>query len=517
MSLLPRAWPRRAAISFGLALTLGGCAVGPNFHRPPAPSTQAYTARPLPRQTSFAPVPGGAVQRIVVGGAIPGEWWRLFHSQSLDAVIRQALKASPDLHAARAALRQASERTAAARSALFPAAATDFSAGPNRTAQSLGAVPANGKLYYTLYTPELAVAYSPDVFGGTRRQIESLAAREQVRRFALEAAYLSLTSDIVAVAIDEARLHAQIAATHDVIRIVRAQLRILRRELALGQVAGADVAAQETRLAETQARLPPLEKALARDGDRLTTLAGRFPSQPVARRFTLSSFTLPAKLPLSLPAQLVAQRPDVRAAAARLHSASALVGVAIANRLPQVTLTGSLGSSALTLGGLGLAGNLFWSVAGDVSQTLFDAGALRHEQRAAQAALAYSGALYQRTVLRACRNVADVLHALFLDAAELSAADRAEQAAQRSLDIARKQQDLGQINYVGLLSAEAAYQHARLALATAEANRFLDSAALFEALGGGWWNRGPQTGAGTVTAGRPAAAKGRTHSSGPHE
>lgn len=479
----------RAVVPLCLMLVLAGCAVGPNFHPPHAPPVQSYTATPLPRQTSSAPVPGGKVQRLVVGGSIPGEWWRLFHSQSLDAVIRQALKASPDLQAARAALVRASEQTASARAALLPTAGVDFSVSPNRTAQSLGAVPSNGDLYYTLYTPELTVSYSPDVFGGTRREIESLAAQAQVQRFALEAAYLSLTSDIVAVAIDEARLHAQIEATHQVIHIVRAQLKILRRESALGQVAGADVAAQDATLAETQARLPPLEKALARDRDRLTTLAGQFPGQTVARTFTLASFTLPAKLPLSLPAQLVGQRPDVRAAQARLHSASALVGVAIANRLPQLTLTGSLGSSALTFGGLGLADNLFWSLTGDVSQTIFDAGALRHQQRAAQAALVETRALYEHTVLRAFRNVADVLHALYLDAAELTAADRAERAARRSLDIARKQLDLGQINYVGLLDAEKTYQRARLTLATAQANRFADTAALFEALGGGWWHR----------------------------
>ncbi len=479
----------RAAVRLGLTALLAGCAVGPNFHRPPAPPVHAYTATRLPRQTSSAPGPAGKAQRLVVGGNIPGEWWRLFHSPSLDAVIRQALRASPDLQAAHAALLRASEQTAAARAALFPAAGVDFSVSPNRTAQSLGAVPSNGDLYYTLYTPELTVSYNPDVFGGTRREIESLAAQAQVRRFALEAAYLSLTSDIVAVAIDEARLHAQIAATRQVIHIVRTQLKILRRESALGQLAGADVAAQEATLAETRTRLPPLEKALARDRDKLTTLAGRFPSQGVAPTFTVASFTLPTELPLSLPAQLVGQRPDVRAAQAQLHSASALIGVAIANRLPQLTLTGSLGNSALTFGGLGLADTLFWSLTGDLSQTIFDAGALRHQQQAARAAFIETRALYERTVLRAFRNVSDVLHALFLDAADLAAAGRAKRAARLSLNIAREQLGLGQINYVGLLDAERTYQRARLALAKAQAGRFADTAALFEALGGGWWNR----------------------------
>ncbi len=470
-------------------IALSGCTVGPRFKPPPAPSVKAYTAKPLPKETASAKIAGGGAQRFVAGLKIPGEWWRLFHSKALDAIVKEALQNNPDLAAARAALRRAFEQVEAARGALYPLAAADVSASRNKTAASLGAVPANGELYYSLFTPQLTVAYNPDVFGGVRSRIESRAATAEARRFELEAAYLSLTSNVVADAIAEALLRARIEATRDVIRIAGEELKILRRQEALGEVAGADVAAQEAALAAARADLPPLQKALSQERDRMAALAGRYPSEQLTASFTLSSLTLPRDLPLSLPARLVAQRPDVRAAEAQLHEASAEIGVAVAARLPQLTLDGAIGSSALTLGGLGAAGNLFWGVAGDVSQTVFDAGTLLHRQRAAEAAYEEAAAQYRRTVLGAFRDVADALHALLSDAEALKSAVTAERAAKKSLDIARRQLALGAINYLGLLNAQKTYARARLRLARARANRFTDTAALFEALGGGWWHR----------------------------
>ncbi len=483
-------------------LVLSGCSVGPRWKAPPAPPVKAYTAKPLPEKTASANISGGAAQRFVPGLAIPGEWWRLFHSQALDRLIKEALAANSDLAAARASLSRAEERVYVAEGALYPLASVDFSASRNKTAASIGAVPANGELYYSLFTPELTVAYNPDVFGATRHEIQSRKAAAERQRFELEAAYLSLTSDVVAGAIEEALLGARIKATSDVIDIALRELKILRRQYALGEVAGADVAAQEAALARRRAELPPLEKALLESRDRMASLLGRFPSRKPKAVFTLSSLVLPRQLPVSLPARLLAQRPDVRAAEAELKRAGALVGVAASNRLPQVTLAGALGSSAVTAGGLGAAGNLFWSLAGDISQTVFDAGALKHRQRAAEAFFKEADARYRTTVLAAFREVADALHALLSDAAALKAAVGAEEAAKRSLDIARRQLQLGEINYLGLLETQKSYEGARVALAKARANRLRDSAALFEALGGGWWNRDDLGSAGAKEAGK---------------
>jgi NodT family efflux transporter outer membrane factor (OMF) lipoprotein len=491
---------------------LAGCTVGPNFRRPAAPAHAGYTRKPLPQATVAAAVAGGAAQRFIPGLSIPGEWWRLFHSPALDRLVRRALAANPSLTAARAALRRAQERVLAARGALLPRVDADFSASRNKTAASLGAVPANGALYYTLYTPEVTVSYAPDVFGGTRRQVEALAARAQVRRFELEATYLALTANVVAAAIAEASLRGQIAATEDVIRIAAEQLAILKRQYALGQIAGADVAAQEAALAQAQTRLPPLRKELAQQRDRLAALIGRYPNERPRQTFALSSLTLPTELPVSLPAQLIAQRPDVRAAAARLHAASAQIGVAVAALLPQFPLTGNAGSSALTLAGLAAPGNVFWTIAGDVAQPIFRGFALRHRKRAAEAAFAEAGAQYKSTVIAAFRDVADTLHALQSDAEALRAAVASERAARTSLDIARRQLQLGQINYLGLLTAERAYARARLTLVRARAARFADTAALFEALGGGWWHRNdlaPQTAAAAASPSRGAAPAAR--------
>jgi NodT family efflux transporter outer membrane factor (OMF) lipoprotein len=491
--------PGRGLTTAVVLVLVAGCTVGPNFHRPAAPAVTGYTREPLPVRTASADIAGGAAQRFVAGLDIPGEWWILFRSPALDKLVQEAIAANPSLPAARAALQRARERVYAAQGAFLPRVDADFSASRNQSPASLGAVPANGALFYSLYTPEVTVAYAPDVFGGTRRHVESLEARAEARRFELEAAYLTLTSNVVAAAIEEAALRGQIAATEDVVQIAAEQLGILKRQSALGQIAGADVAAQQAALAQAQASLPPLQRRLAEQRDLLTALIGRLPSQEPSQVFELSSLQLPRDLPVSLPARLVEQRPDVRAAQAELHAASANVGVAVAAMLPRFTLTGNPGTTALTLAGLAAPGNLFWTVAGDVAQPIFRGFSRLHEKRAAEAALAQAGARYHSTVIAAFQDVADTLHVLQSDADALKAAVAADNAAKASLAIARRQLQLGAINYLGLLTAERAYARARLTLVAAKARRYADTAALFEALGGGWWHRND-------SAAHPAAA-----------
>jgi NodT family efflux transporter outer membrane factor (OMF) lipoprotein len=473
-----------------LLALISGCVVGPDFHRPEAPASAGYTPRPLTATASAPNVPGGEEQRFVNGMDIPQQWWALFESSPLNSLVERSIKTNPTIDAAKAALRQAREYVAAQRGFYFPTLQANGSASPQKGAtETVAPFLTSGEAYFTLYTAQLTVSYMPDVFGLNRRQVESLAAQAEFELFQLEAAYLTLTSNVVAAAVQEASLRAQIAATHTYIEIAAKLLEIQRRHLALGYVAGLDVAAQEAALAQAQATLPPLEKQLALTRDLLAALAGRFPSEQMEEKFELDALHLPQELPVSLASKLVEQRPDVRAAEAQWHSACAQVGVAVANMLPQISITGAMGGSSTQIGQLFVPGNTFYNLSGSLTQTIFDAGTLLHKKRAAEAGLDQAAAQYRSTVINAFQNVADTLHALQSDADALTAAVTAERAARRTLDLIRTQLELGYANYLAVLSAEQSWQQALINLAQARANRFADSAALFMALGGGWWNR----------------------------
>jgi NodT family efflux transporter outer membrane factor (OMF) lipoprotein len=469
---------------FYAALGLAGC-VGPNFHRPAPPAVDRYTAEPLPSETASAQGPGGAAQKFLVEADIPRDWWTRFGSEELNALVTEALRANPSVQAATAALRQAQENTAAQRGSYYPTVQAGFDATRQRDAVGVLAPNlASGTALYNLYTPQVTVSYVPDVFGLNRRQVESLAAAAESTRFQLDATYLTLTANVVTAAIQEAGLRAQIAATERVIALEQQSLSVLRRELELGAIAEGDVFAQDAALAQLEATLPPLHRQLQTTRDLLAALTGHLPAGYKPARFELDELTLPTDLPLGIPSQLVERRPDVRAAEAQLHAATAQVGVAIASLLPQVTLTGDLGSSATAMGDLFKAGTGFWSVGASLTQTLFEGGTLIHRKRAADAALDQAGALYRSAVLTAFQNVADALHALDTDADALNASARAESAAQKSLDVARHQLELGSVSYLALINAEQAYQQALILTVQARANRYADTAALFQALGG---------------------------------
>ncbi len=472
-----------------LCILLAGCAAGPDFQRPTAPVVDGYTPQPLPSQTVSAKVKGGEAQRFVQDMDIPGQWWTLFHSKPLNDLIDQALKANPDLEAAQVAMRGAWESVYAQQGAFFPSVEANFNPTRQKTAGVLTSPLQNNSYTYSLHTAQVSVAYAPDVFGGIRRQVESLKAQADSQRFQLEATYLTLTSNVVAAAVQEAALRGQIDATKQIIGIQSQSLDLLKQQYELGQIATLDVAAQETALAQVQAMLPPLKKQLAQQRDLLARLAGRFPSEKLAEKFDLSSLRLPQELPVSLPSRLVEQRPDVRSAEEQMHSASADIGVSIANRLPNITLTANWGSSATAINQLFTPGTGFWALAGNLTQPIFQGGTLLHRQRAAEAAYEQAAAQYRSTVLTAFQNVADTLHAINYDAEALKAAVAAERAADKSLSIARRQLELGDISYLGLLNAEQTYQQTVINLVQVMANRYSDTAALFQALGGGWWNR----------------------------
>jgi NodT family efflux transporter outer membrane factor (OMF) lipoprotein len=364
-----------------------------------------------------------------------------------------------------------------------------FSAARQKTSEEIAPVPNSSALYFSLYTPQVSVSYVPDVFGLNRRTVESLTAQEEQARFALVASHITLSANLVAAAIQEASLRAQIDVTRQLVDINSNMLQTLRRQFAVGYVGRLDVATQESQLAQVAATLPPLLKQLAQQRDLLAALSGRFPGQGPAEAFEFSSMRLPQELPVSLPSQLVAQRPDVRQAEETLHAASAQVGIAVANRLPTITLSADAGTMALEAAKIFSSGNGFWTLAGSVTQPIFQGGALLHKERAARAAYTQAAEEYRSTVLTAFQNVADTLHGLQQDANGLNAAATARDAAKVALDLAQAQFQTGYAGYLSLLSAEQTYLQASLSLVQAEANRYADTAALFQALGGGWWNR----------------------------
>ena len=470
-------------------VVLAGCAVGPDFKPPPPPAVSGYTKEPFGTTVATTNLLGGEAQRLVTGADIPGQWWTLFHSAALNDLIELSLSNNPSIKSAQAALRAARENVLAQRGSYFPSITGSFSAARQRTSQEISPTPNSGALYFSLYTPQVSVSYVPDVFGLNRRTVESLKAQEDQARFALAATHITLSANVAATAIQEAALHGQIEATRQLVDINSNMLQTLRQQYAAGYAARLDVATQEAQLAQVAATLPPLLKQLAQQRDLLAVLAGRFPTQAPDAQFELSSLQLPQELPLSLPSQLVAQRPDVRQAEEALHQASAQVGIAVANRLPNITLSADAGTMALEASKMFSSGNGFWTLAGGLTQPIFEGGALLHQQRAAQAAYVQAAEQYRSAVLTAFQNVADTLHALQQDAAGLKAAAEARDAAKTSLDLAEDQFKTGYAGYVPLLTAEQSYQQALLNLVQAQANRFADTAALFQALGGGWWHR----------------------------
>ncbi|WP_235577709.1 efflux transporter outer membrane subunit [Rhodanobacter sp. Root561] len=481
--------PGRLLVAAVAALAIGGCAVGPDFHRPSAPEMASVAAGPMPASTASANVAGGRAQHFVAGADIPAQWWTLFHSTALNALVEQALAHNADLKAAQAALDVARETTLAGRGARYPSVTAGMSASREQDPPgALAPVPSNNAFLYNLFTPQVSVSYVPDVFGLNRRTQESLQAQQQAVRFQMLATRITLSTNVVAAAVQQASLRAQVAATRELVGINAHMVQILQYQRDKGYAGGLELAAQQAQLAQVKASLPPLLTQLEQQNHLLAVLAGQLPEQASSPSFDLAALQLPQALPLSLPSTLVAQRPDVRQAEANMHAASAQIGVAIANRLPNISLSANAGSTALAINQLFKSGTGFWSVGADLAAPIFQGGSLLHQERAAKAAYAQAAEEYRGTVLTAFQNVADVLSALQHDAEGLQAAAGAEQAAKLTLDLSRRQYQAGYAGYLSLLSAEQGYQQARIALVQAQASRYADTAALFQALGGGWWH-----------------------------
>ncbi|MGP8200511.1 MAG: efflux transporter outer membrane subunit [Limisphaerales bacterium] len=489
---------------------LAGCAVGPDFKKPAAPSVKGYTPGPLPPATSgVSNVMGGEAQRFVSGQDIQFEWWRAFQCPQLNTLVDTALRRNDSITAAWAALRQAQEQVYAQQGAYYPTldgsytvtrqqipgnVANTSSPGWQGNGTSILPLqspnpPYTSEITWTMHLAQLMVGYTPDVFGLNRRTVESLDAQAAQQRFELDAAYITLASSVVGAAIQEASTRSQIDATEKIIDANRRMLAALKHQRTSGYACDLDVEAQEVALDQVEQTLPPLQKQLEQTRDLIRALVDNLPSQDVEETFQFASLHLPQDLPLSLPSSIIKQRPDVRAAEEQMRSANAQVGVAIANRLPQFTITGGMSATATTFSQLFDYGAGGWSIAGNVTQPIFQGFTLMHRQRAANQALIQAAAQYRSTVVAAFQNVADTLHALVSDADALKAASRSERAAKHLFDLATTQYQDGYASYLALLSAEQAYDQAVINLVEAQANRYADTAALFEALGGGWWNR----------------------------
>jgi NodT family efflux transporter outer membrane factor (OMF) lipoprotein len=471
-----------------LAALVGGCTVGPDFHSPPTPDSTRFTETPVAVRTVSAATPGGATQTMTADRDIPGEWWTLFRSPQIAALVTQALQANPDVAAAQATLRQARETTRAQQGAFFPQVSA--SAQAQRERQSLaGFGLGSGSSTFTVESGALNVSYTLDAFGGIRRQVEQLDAQADYQRFQLEATDLTLAANVVNAAITEASLQAQIDTTRAIIRADTDALDLVRRRFQLGGVSQVDVLQQQSLLDTQVATLPGLRKQLQQTRNQLSVYLGGHPDLYTTPTLDLNSLTLPGDLPVSLPSKLVEQRPDIRAFAALLHAATAAVGVATANLLPQISLTGSYGREGSDLSQVFTPAGIVWSIAGSLTQPIFQGGTLTARRRAAQAALDVAAAQYSSTVNTAFQNVANALVAIERDAETLQAALAAQKTAAASLAVARSQYEAGSGTYLNVLTAEQTDFSTRLNLITARAARFTDTVVLFQALGGGWWNR----------------------------
>jgi NodT family efflux transporter outer membrane factor (OMF) lipoprotein len=473
-----------------LSLLLSACAVGPNFKPPAAPQTAGFVpAGQLPDQTHSTTTPDGQAQRFVENLDIQGQWWTLFQSPELNALIERGLANSPTLAAASSALRQANETLAAGRGAYYPSVSGSLGAQRDKTPGVALGAPGEGSILYTLNSASVNVSYTLDAFGGVRRQVEALGAQADYARFALEAAYLSLTANIVTAAINEASLRAQIDATQDIANSQQRQLDITQRRVTAGAASQVDVLQQQAILQNTLATLPVLRTQLAQARNLLAAYIGALPADYAEPPFTLESLSMPAELPVSLPSKFVEQRPDVREFSALLHEATAQIGVATANMLPQITLSGLYGGEADTFSKVFSPASVVWQLAASLTQPIFKGGQLVHQRRAAVAAAEEAAANYRATVITAFQNVSDTLYALHGDADALAAEVLAENTAAASLKLVQVQYKSGAASYLQVLTSEQTYQTAAVSLVKARAQRYADTAALFQALGGGWWNR----------------------------
>jgi len=464
-----------------LALYAPGCAVGPNFVPPKPPLTNAYTPEGTPAQTATA---DGRAQRFEPAGELPLAWWRTFHCPELDGRVDEAIAANPSLRAAQASLRQSEDELRAGYGVFFPQA--DLGAGATREAPFVPVVGV-GKPTLNVFTLSGAVSYVLDVFGGERRTVEGQRAQVDVQRYETAATYLTLVGNTVNATISEAGYQAQVEATQKLIAELSDQVYITETQARAGTVAYVSVLALQTQLAATEAQLPALEQRLTQSRHLVAALVGQEPAAWNPPSVELTSIEVPGDVPLTLPSELVHERPDILAAEAQLHRASAEIGVATAAMFPQITLSGNYGWTATTTAALFSGPGAVWAVGADLATPLFHGGALWFQRRAAIDAYEQALASYRQTVLSGLEQVADALRALVHDAAQVEAQSRQEEAASETLRLTEANYRAGLANYLEVLIADVQKNQATITRIGGQAQRLQDTAALFVALGGRSW------------------------------
>lgn len=476
---------RKISTVTAVFILVSACTVGPDFIKPAAPEVKDYTATPLPEKIGEK----SRKQQFYNDKDVPADWWKLYKSPALDALVEQALKANPTLQSAQASLRQAKENYYASKGTLFPSVDLNPYVSRETDAGAATGIPNTPSTTYSIYNTTVNVSYGLDLFGLNRRNIEALKANADNKRFNATATYITLTTNVVAAAIQEASLIAQVTETEHTLKLQRKQLELTRAKFEAGAIDKTAVLAQESNIAQTEASLPILRQQQAKAHNQLAVLVGRFPGEKLGDPLDLKTVHLPEDIPVSLPSKLVEQRPDIKAAESLLHNASASIGIATANMLPQLSLTGSYGRQENYTSDFFSPSAVTWNIQASLLQPLFRGGQLLHQRKAAIANYDNAAAAYKNVVLTAFQNVADSLNALQFDAEAAEAAARAEEAARANLELAQVQFKTGAAHYLTLLDAERQYTQAKLKRIQTEAARYADTAALFQALGGGWWNQ----------------------------
>jgi NodT family efflux transporter outer membrane factor (OMF) lipoprotein len=460
-----------------------GCAVGPDFERPKPPAVTQYTHGQTPQQTAEA---DGRAQIFEVGAQIAEDWWRLFNSRELDAVVRKAIDENRNLQSALAHLRQSRDNLRAGYGVFFPHIDASFEPMRERFSAAEFGIPGQSSIF-NLFTLNGTVTYVVDVFGGQRRTVENLAAQVEQQKQTARAAYLTLIGNVVNASVAGAAYRAEIEATEKIIALQKEQLKITENQAKAGTVQYSSVLAIKAQLAATEATLPPIQKSLSQTRHLLTALAGQTPEQWEPPPLALADFTLPVELPVSLPSEMTRRRPDILAAEAQLHAAGANIGVATAALFPSLTLSGNYGQTATDITTLFTPGANIWSIGSNLAAPIFHGGTLWFQRRAAIEA--YQGSLsdYQQAVVAGFQQVADSLRALEFDAGTLAAQTESLATAARTQKLTEANHEAGLVNYLQVLTAQIQYRQAWLGLVQAQAQRLQDTAALFVALGGGWW------------------------------
>jgi NodT family efflux transporter outer membrane factor (OMF) lipoprotein len=470
----------------GIACLLGSCAVGPNFHRPAAPPVTHYVPGEGgdPSRTSTAQ---GVTQRFTPGAAVASDWWRLFNSAQLQAIVQEALARNPGLQAAQASLHASEYSLRAGYGIFYPQVRADAAATRERFSPVQFGENARSPVF-NLFTLSASASYALDLFGGERRQLEGLAAQVDVQRATEHATYIALLANIVNTAVAMAAYRAEIDATRQLIELEREQVRLAQVQYEAGTQPYSNVLSLKSQLASYEATVPQLEQKLAQSDDLLATLAGHVPADWSPPDIELKDLKLPSDLPVSLPSDLVRERPDILIAEATAHAASANVGVTTAALLPSVTLNGSDSTSATATNRLFASSGKAWSFGGELTAPLFQGGTLWFNRKAAVENYRQAMALYRQTVLGAFAQVADTLRALDHDASALQAEDEARSTAQQALHLVETNYEAGLETYLDVLNADAQYHQAVINDIQALAVRYQDTVALYVALGGGWWS-----------------------------